>query len=216
MVFLYLTGMRVGAFLTLPIACVDFEHKKIYQVPSMGVRTKFHKASVTTFLNIPKLLETVKNWDNEVRKSFSPNQVWYAPIHTFSYQYGEFQQLDHVASPLRSKQLRKEMTKLCNLAGVKYRSAHKLRHGHAVFGIKNAKNMQELKAVSQNLMHSSISITDGIYGNLSGSDFIGTIEKLGNCPSVENDDQFVTNDIITALIKLQKNPDLLRIILQEH
>jgi site-specific recombinase XerC len=36
MIFMYLSGMRVGAFLTLPIECVDLGQMKIYQIPSMG------------------------------------------------------------------------------------------------------------------------------------------------------------------------------------
>ncbi len=145
MIFLYLSGMRVGHFLTLPISCVDLDQMKIYQVPSMGVKTKFHKASITTMLNIPELMAIVRKWDNEVRAIYPLNQTWYAPVQPQRGKFGRFLITNHIASPLRSKELRKEMVKLCKMAGVKFRSAHKLRHGHAVFGIKNAKNIQELK-----------------------------------------------------------------------
>jgi integrase len=53
-------------------------------------------------------------------------------------------------------------------AGVKYKSPHKLRHGHAVYALK-------LKAISQNLMHSTIGIMDGIIGVLVGDDVHNTI-----------------------------------------
>jgi hypothetical protein len=42
-----------------------------------------------------------------------------------------------------------------------------------------AKDIQALKAVSQNLMHSNISITDGVYGILSDNDVRGKIAALG-------------------------------------
>ena len=213
MAFLYLSGMRAGAFLTLPISCVDLKNLKIYQVPSMGVRTKFHKASVTTLLNIPELTEIVKAWDDEVRNQFSQEQTWFAPIQRFRDDAGHFHITGKVASPFRSKELRREMKNLCELADIPFRSAHKLRHGHAMFGIKNAQNIKELKAVSQNLMHSSISITDGIYGNLSGDDFTETISKIGIPQIQPPNENGITNDLIRALIKLQGNPALIQILL---
>jgi len=60
-----------------------------------------------------------------------------------------------------------------------YHSPHKFRHGHAVYASKIAQNPSELKAVSQNLMHSSLGITDGIYNILSDSDLEDRIKNLG-------------------------------------
>jgi uncharacterized protein (DUF362 family) len=42
-----------------------------------------------------------------------------------------------------------------------------------------AKDIAALKAVSQNLMHSNISITDGVYGILANNDVRGQIIALG-------------------------------------
>lgn len=39
-----------------------------------------------------------------------------------------------------------------------------------MYALKNAKDVSALKAVSQNLMHSNLSITDGVYGILSDTD----------------------------------------------
>jgi site-specific recombinase XerC len=215
MIFMYLSGMRVGAFLTLPIGCVDLGQMKIYQIPSMGVSTKFHKAGITTLLNIPELLKIVREWDEEIRKYFPTNQTWYAPIRPHREKFGQFYISDKKASPYRSKELRKEMIVICNRAIVTFRSAHKLRHGHAIFGIKNSKNIQDLKAISQNLMHSSLTVTDGIYGNLSGEDFTQTISKLGN-PQFENTKESgISIDLVRAMIKLQENPALLNKLLNE-
>jgi integrase len=62
--------------------------------------------------------------------------------------------------------------------GLPYRSPHKFRHGCAVFSLKHAKDISQLKAISQNLMHANISITDGIYGGLSDSDINAQINSL--------------------------------------
>jgi integrase len=215
MVFMYLSGMRVGAFLTLPISCVDMAQLKIFQVPSMGVATKFHKSSITTLLNIPELLPIVKNWDAEVRKQYPPYQTWFAPIRPQRENFGHFITTDKKASPLRSKSLHKEMKELCKRAEVPFRSAHKLRHGHAMFGIKNSQNIQDLKAISQNLMHSSISITDSIYGNLTGEDFTKTISNLGNSQTEKTKEDKITDDLVRAIIKLQENPILLKNLLKD-
>ncbi|MCJ7433616.1 MAG: hypothetical protein MUO77_09030 [Anaerolineales bacterium] len=63
--------------------------------------------------------------------------------------------------------------------GLSYHSPHKFRHGHAVYALKNAKDVPALKAVSQNLMHSNLSITDGVYGILSDLDVKDQISALG-------------------------------------
>ncbi len=53
--------------------------------------------------------------------------------------------------------------------GLPYHSPHKFRHGQAVYALNMAKNTAALKAVSWNLMHSNLSITDVVYGMLPGS-----------------------------------------------
>ncbi|MBT7988631.1 MAG: hypothetical protein HN769_01975 [Anaerolineae bacterium] len=64
---------------------------------------------------------------------------------------------------------------------------HKFRHGFAVYALKLAKDIAALKAVSQNLMHSSISITDGVYGVLSDQDTKEQIASLGQAKPIQND-----------------------------
>jgi len=63
--------------------------------------------------------------------------------------------------------------------GLPYHSPHKFRHGHAVYALKNAKDISALKAVSQNLMHENLSTTDGVYGILSEMDVKEQISELG-------------------------------------
>ncbi len=57
-------------------------------------------------------------------------------------------------------------------------SPHKFRHGNAMYSIKMARDISALKAVSQNLMHSNLSITDGVYGVLSGTGVRNEISNL--------------------------------------
>ena len=49
---------------------------------------------------------------------------------------------------------------------MEYKSTHKFRHGHAVYGLQHPSTMADYKAVSMNLMHEDIRTTDGIYACL--------------------------------------------------
>ena len=44
---------------------------------------------------------------------------------------------------------------------------HKFRHGHGLYGLNWSRDMDDYKAVSMNLMHSDIGITDSVYAVLS-------------------------------------------------
>ena len=63
--------------------------------------------------------------------------------------------------------------------GLPYRSPHKFRHGHIHYGLKNAEDIADYKAVSMNVMHSSMSITDQIYSRMKDEDIHTRISNLG-------------------------------------
>jgi integrase len=166
--FLFLSGMRIGAFVTLPIGCVDLPGMLVLQLPERGVATKNRKAAETSLLNIPALMAVVQEWDAFVRSRLSDRHPWYA----FLDLDGELAQLipDQKTLIDRRHGFNDDLRELCEAAGVRYLSAHKFRHGHAVYCIKRAKDMAQMKAISENLMHATIGITDGIYGRLARDD----------------------------------------------
>jgi len=57
---------------------------------------------------------------------------------------------------------------------------------NAFYALKNAKDATALKAVSQNLMHSNLIITDGIYSILNENDVKKQIAQIGQYFSQEN------------------------------
>ncbi len=62
-VFWFLSGIRIGAFVSLPIKAVDIENMTVKQWPrELGVKTKFQKHATTFLLNIPELLQVVIDW----------------------------------------------------------------------------------------------------------------------------------------------------------
>lgn len=79
----------------------------------------------------------------------------------------------------RHNTIQRDVRRICARAGVPYLSPHKLRHGHVMWARSHARDMDELKAISQNIMHASVTITDGRYGNLVTEDVRNTIAQLG-------------------------------------
>lgn len=173
--FLFLSAMRIGAFVTLPINCVDVGELTVLQLPAKGVKTKNSKAAKTFMLNIPDLLKVVLEWDAEVRAALPPTAYWYANLSQFGELTTEMPSGDRV---MRRVDFRESLVDLCERAGIPYRSPHKLRHGFAVYALKRARTVAQMKAVSQNLMHSNMGITDGIYGKLVDDDVKDIITGL--------------------------------------
>ncbi len=175
--FIFLSGIRIGAFVTLPLECVDISRRRVGQLPEMGVRTKNSKAAITFLLPIPDILQVVANWDKFMHSQPGTSYNWYPLINHDG---------DRVLPGLLTGRYTGRVTAfvgglklLSECAGVPYKSPHKIRHGFGVYGVKNAKDIKELKAISQNLMHSNIGITDGIYGRLAEDDLSEIIANFG-------------------------------------
>lgn len=209
-VFMFLSGIRIGAFVSLPLRAVDLENHTIKQWPKLGVRTKFEKAATTYLLDITDLLEVVKEWDTEIRAVLPDNSFWFAPI---SPDTGELDPTITSIGESRHSRARRDLKEWLKKVGLPYHSPHKFRHGHAVYALKNSKDISALKAVSQNLMHANLSITDGVYGVLSGTDVKAEIGELGK-KGVQSEASEIArlrallNSLLANLdyIELSKNP----------
>lgn len=186
---LFLSGMRVGAFVTLPISALDLVNLSVKQWPELGVATKNSKAATTYLLNIPDLLDVVRAWDDIVRPAIQPSGVWYAKLEDgMGNNADALARREAVQSDRRRTGVEKGLRQLCKAADIPYRSPHKLRHGFAVYSIKRARTIADFKAISQNLMHANLSITDGVYGILTAGDVQGTIAGLAGV-EIGNDGQ---------------------------
>lgn len=130
-------------------------------------------------LNTPDtvvLLDIVKDWDDHIRSILPKNGLWFAPG---SPETGEIDPEKVIAGKNSARRAYKDLKEWLGKVKLPYYSPHAFRHGHAVYALKLAKNIAELKAVSQNLMHANISTTDGIYGILSETDVREQIGLLG-------------------------------------
>ena len=164
---LFLSGMRGGALVTLPISAIDLENLTVRQWPELGVHTKNSKRATTFLLNRTELLAPVRRWDDLVRAGLPASAPWYAPIQS---NWGEQHISDETPGKCRLTALEKRLRLLFGLANLPFKSPHKFRHGHAVFGLLHAQTMADYKAVSMNLMHDSIEITDSTYAPMLSSD----------------------------------------------
>jgi len=172
---LFLSGMRPGAFISLPLKALDLEERTVHQWPSLGVRTKMGKSATTYLLEIPELLEPVQDWDLHVRSRLPDSAMWYTPTLNC---WGDQKLTARPPGSARVTSLGRRMRKLFPTAHLLYKSPHKFRHGHAVFSLQHAQTMADYKAVSMNLMHADISVTDGIYAPLAGDEVRHRIANL--------------------------------------
>ena len=185
-IMLYLSGMRAGAFGTLPIAAVDLEKRTIRQWPSLGVATKNSKSAITYLLDIPDLITIVEQWDQFIRTRLPATAMWYTPIVS---QWGEQTLSADQPGANRNIAVSKRMRRLFRAVGLPSKSPHKFRHGHAVYALQHAKTMADYKAVSMNLMHDDIRVTDSIYAPLTTNEVQQRIAGLtgGSTPLRLND-----------------------------
>jgi len=205
--FLFLSGMRATAFVSLPLKCVDIAQREVRQYPTSGVRTKNGKAAKTALLNIPDLLEVVEEWDTYIRTKASSDDLWYAPMRwtcttNVLIQNQVIAQKAADVPQHRAQSLRRALRVLFQMADLPYMHPHLFRHGHALYGLKNANTMAEYKAVSMNLMHSNIGITDGIYAMLPSEDLKETIGRLGhNANGADSVSSFAVDQLATMLLQ---------------
>lgn len=198
MCFMWLSGMRVFAFVTLPIYCVDLAGMRVSQLPGEGVHTKNSKAAITSLYQVDDLLDVVKRWDEKVRAGLPRGAMWYSTLDQSGCELVPL----YNAKAGRREMIKEGIKNICALAGIEYKSSHKLRHGNGVFGLKNVRDMAGLKSVSQNLMHSSVTITDSIYGTLSSDDVHRVIVSLKEKDPPRDGRSFADADLIEKLEEL--------------
>ena len=142
-------------------------------------------------------MEVVYEWDKEVRSICGNEGLWFAQVspETGEIIKGSITAGKHRAS-IATRDLKNWLKKVC----LPYHSPHKFRHGNAVYSLKLGRDLSALKAISQNLMHSNISITDGVYGILLDNDVREQISNLGR--KINYDGTQENNDLLFLMEQL--------------
>ncbi|PKN90987.1 MAG: hypothetical protein CVU44_21240 [Chloroflexi bacterium HGW-Chloroflexi-6] len=177
---LFLTGERASAAVTSPISAINFDDLSLKQWPELGVKTKNGKKATTFMFNIPELIAVARSWDNYVRANLPPESPWYAPVNS---QWGEQTLSSETPGKNRNVGLNKRLGLLFEQANLSFRSAHKFRHGHAAYGLLHCRTMADYKALSLNLMHESLEITDSIYVHLKQEELRNRMTNLAAQPT---------------------------------
>ncbi len=201
LVLLFLSGMRIGALGSLPLQAVDLSKQTIRQWPKLGVQTKNNKTATTYLLDIPELFAIVEKWDTFVRQQLPPTAMWYTPLIS---QWGQSTLSPEAPGEHRNEAIIKRTRLFYELAGLPYKSPHKLRHGHVVYALLRVKNMAEYKAVSQNIMHDDIKTTDGIYAPFQGDEVQAHIANLSRRADTTVEPNGELRDYLQQLKKTQQ------------
>jgi integrase len=182
-VFWYLSGIRIGAFVSLPIEAVNIDEGLVKQHPELGVRTKNLKHATTYLLQIPELISIVSAWDSRVRGVLQPDGFWFAPL---SPETGEIDPNCKVIGKHRISLARSNLESWLKRAGFEYRNPHAFRYGHIQFLMDRARNIKEFKAASMNVMHESMVTTDRVYSRIKGDEVQAKVIDLTRRDSEKN------------------------------
>jgi integrase len=173
--FMFCSGMRVGAFVTMPIMAFEPGKRKIYQLPKNGVKTKNGKQIISYLYPIPELIGVIQNWDGLVRTTLNSLDLWYPRIDS---TWGIHEFSTKPPGKNRNQSFNKRMKELFSAAGLPYKSAHNFRRGNVLYGMEKAKNFRSFKTISENLGHSSSSFTDEFYGRIKPDDRKEIIDQM--------------------------------------
>ena len=155
--FLFLSGMRISAFTTMPIKAVDLKSLEVRQSPSLGMITKNKKTATTFILDIKDVIGIVREWDDLVRSALPSDGYWFAPL---SPKTGEIDPNPHKAIENRSNLFRENLRTWFDKNQVKAHSPHDFRRGHANFLFDRAQDIGDLDATRENLMHDYLTTTE--------------------------------------------------------
>jgi len=189
--FLYLSGMRISAFISMPIKAVNLNELEVRQSPELGIRTKNKKSATTYILNLDPIMNNVQEWDAIVRSKLSPTGFWFAPLSsttgdldTFAVKVGEH----------RTRIFRKDLKEWLNKNKTLLHSPHDFRRGHASFLWERAKDFNDLMAIKDNLMQKNLTTTE-LYVRKQKAQTKKLIQNISNRkmtqePSQDKDTQF--------------------------
>jgi site-specific recombinase XerC len=201
--FLYLSGMRISAFISMPIKAVNLNELEVRQSPELGIRTKNKKSATTHILDLDAIMNNVQEWDAIVRSKLSPTGFWFAPLSsitgdldTFAVKVGEH----------RPRIFRKDLKEWLNKNKTLLHSPHDFRRGHASFLWERAMDFNDLMAIKDNLMQKNLTTTE-LYVRKQKAQTKKLIQDISNRkvtqePSQDKDIQF--NQIMQRMDSIEQ------------
>lgn len=207
--FAFLTGMRDGAIVTLPLYCFEEENLVIRQDPKRGVHTKFSKYIFSIVFNFDnEMLNDVIKWKNHLEgKGFGMQDPFFPRSRLEHQKDGLCFEPATTVEPVFWKgtgRIREIFEKRAENAGLPYYAPHTFRHLTIYLALKYCRNIEQLKALSQNFGHEDIITILRFYANYSEQEvkeILSSIDFSGEPPETLTD----KIDRIDKFIKNQKN-----------
>ncbi|MCB5203520.1 tyrosine-type recombinase/integrase [Neorhizobium sp. T786] len=181
--FLYLTGVRDGALVTLRVKHVDTSRKLVFQ-DAKRVATKASKTMRTAWFPVGEDIEkTVIDWLEELRDLGAQDNDPLFP-RGFKKHWGELKEVrfDFLAS---AAPVRHVMKAAAEAAGTKYSRPHAIRSTIARMIERWGATAEERKALSQNLGHEDYRTTLVYYGALDEDHQHALVESIRNRGEVD-------------------------------
>ena len=200
-VFLWLTGMRIGAFVTLPRLAVNLEEHTVHQNPLHGTHTKLGKSAITSILDVPdhpELFELLRAWEEKIRDVVPPTGMWYANISPLT---GKLEPSVHVGKN-RDSGFRKDLAAFLEKVGIGYKNPHMFRHGHIHFLRSRARNVGEIAAIAKNTMQTIPTMLS--YAELGQEDANSIVRSLSSRSFTSQSSQPVATldkDTLTSILQ---------------
>jgi len=181
--FMFLTGIRYQAICSLSLDCIDIEKLVVYQDPRLGVRTKGGKLITTWILQFDdELIEIFKKWINYLLevKNYGPSDPLFPKTNVEQTEDGYSFEVKGLKPDFWSggNSIREILKNRSEKAGLPYFHPHSFRHGACQLALKLANSPEELKALSQNFGHESVTTTLRSYGTLDDSRVADIISGL--------------------------------------
>jgi site-specific recombinase XerD len=191
--FLFLTGSRVGAAITLRIGHLDLNHACV-NFSGKGVSTKFGKAFTTAFYPIGDYAEQiVRNWIGELKTDhlFSDSDPLFPKTDTGNGPSRFFEVLGISRNPWASPSSAANIFKKAfKDAGLSPFSPHRVRNTLAELAKDHCRTPEDYKAWSQNMGHDDVLTTFQSYGSVATGrqvELMGKFCKPGALPDQDDD-----------------------------
>jgi integrase len=187
--FVWLTGVRDGALISLKLKHVDLASQLVDQDPR-EVLTKNSKQQRTTFFGVGGCaLQVLTDWNAELRH----DHLWGNDDPLFpATEVGLGEDRGFAALGLARRHwtntdaVRKVFKQLFEALGLHGYNPHSFRHALATLGEQLCRNPEEFKAWSQNLGHSGVLTTLSSYGPVAEHRQAELIKALGGRRSVDD------------------------------
>jgi site-specific recombinase XerC len=163
--FIYLTGMRVGAVISLRCKHVDVAGRRVFQ-DAREVNTKFGKNMLTNWFPVGDDIEQiVVSWIAERLENGADPDAPLFPA-TPRYRLPGDQTPEKEAFWKTAAPVRDVFREACQKAGIPFINPHALRSTLMQLGLELCATWEELKAWSQNLGHETLDTSMVHYGKL--------------------------------------------------